>query len=131
MRLKIIKVCEGIFDTDIERSRIAKAFKKYPEIQEQLTKLVDAVEARNWEEAIQLLNSDWWQGSDENFECRRLEFIGSLRLKTPNDPDQVALGFEYGMDYLDLISTMSYQESISQLTGYKMRVEPVVNLKGQ
>jgi hypothetical protein len=64
-------------------------------------------------------------------ECRRFEFIGSLRLKTPNDPDQVALGFEYGMDYLDLISTMSYQESISQQTGYKMRVEPVVNLKGQ
>ena len=126
MKLKITKVCEGIFDTDIERERIAKAFKKYPKIREQLTKLVDAIEERNWDNAYQLVTNEWWQGYDDDYECSRLEFIGFLRLKDPDIPEQVPLGFEYGMTYLDLIMYMNSHDLSKMLN-----VEPSVNLKGK
>jgi hypothetical protein len=100
MKFTLKKTCIGILDTAIERKRIAKAFKRDPEVRKQLTEFMDAIEAMDWKKAVKLLSSEWWKGRDEKEECPRTEFIGLLSF------GKFLHGFDPTASYADLAFTM-------------------------
>lgn len=98
MKLLIIKTVE--IDTSWERKRIDKSFKKDKDIQEHLHELMDLIEACNWGECINVLNTDWWKEYDPKGEHSRLEFIGGM-----HDKDGNYVGYA-NESYLNLIENM-------------------------
>ena len=110
MKLHITKKCEGIIDTNRERKRIEAAFKDDPATRKQLTKVMDAIEALDWNLAAKLLSSKWWQGRDKRQECPRLEFVGMVHIKKM-DGSEPAEGFDIWSTYDSLVLSMINSET--------------------
>jgi len=107
MKMIIQKSFDFTIDTGPERERIHNAFSDRPEIRGKLIHLMDLVEAEKWKEARKELESDWWQGRDEDQECPRLEFVGLLHSEDLDDA---------WASYTDLIWRMTEYSDI-----YKVR----------
>lgn len=107
MKLLLTKIAQGVIDTDRERRRIEKAFKKDPETRKRLNLLMDAIEAGHWKKADKMLSSRWWQGRDSKMECPRLEFVGMLDLQNPEMLGHPADGFNCWASYRDLVWQMT------------------------
>lgn len=107
MRLVITKTCRGVIDTQYERERIKKAFRRDPETRKRLTALMDAIEALDWPKAMKLLKDKWWRGRDERMECPRVEFVGLLHVQNPVKHGHPAFGFDQWASYLDLVCIMA------------------------
>ncbi len=107
MKLLVTKTCQGVVDTDKERKRIKKAFRNDPETRQQLTLLMDAIEAGEWEKADKMLEGQWWNGRDKRQECPRLEFVGMLDMANPEQPGHPAHGWDHWAGYIDLVYVMS------------------------
>ena len=104
MKLTIEKRFEFAVDTDKERKRIEKAFKKDLETKQKLNELMDLIEAEKWKEAWKELTGKWWQGRDKEQECPRLEFAGLLIPSSNN--------IDHWMSYIDLVMMfVDYPES--------------------
>jgi hypothetical protein len=71
------------FDTNSERDRIKAAFSdhKDPMVKQKLLELIDMVEKTEWQKAYEelTLNNGWWQGYDDEDECPRLEYVGTVK----------------------------------------------------
>jgi hypothetical protein len=80
MKITMEKTIQFTFDTSKERKRIEKCFnvKGSKTVYKKLMKLMDLIEAEEWEKANNELESDWWRGRDKEQECSRLEFVGLL-----------------------------------------------------
>jgi len=108
MKIQIQKTVQTIIDTGFERKRIKKAFAKDKVTQKKLNKLMDLVEAQDWNKALKELQSKWWQGRDKECECPRYEFLGML------DPDRNGGVFNSWASYGDLI--LAFADNPSNLS---------------
>lgn len=120
MKLLLTQTCQGVIDTDRERQRINKAFRNNPEIRLRLTLLLEAIEDGEWDKASEMLEDEWWQGSDEARECPRAEFIGMLHMTHPRCKEYPAIGFDLNVSYGDLVHLMT-----TQLAGPYCNVQPL------
>ena len=121
MRLLITKTFQGVLDTERERQRIKKAFRRDPETRRHLTLFMDAIEDGDWKKANRMLSSKWWQGRNKKMECPRLEFVGMLDLQNPKMPGHPADGFDHWSGYQDLAYVMTHQKKV----GGKYMVEKI------
>jgi hypothetical protein len=103
MKLQIQKTCSGVIDTSKERKRIKEAFVDRPYTQKMLDKLMDAIEAQDWESAYKQLESKWWNGRDKEYECPRLEFVGILDFDI-----KTVFGLDVHGSYADLVWAMHH-----------------------
>ena len=107
MRFLLTKTCEGVFDTGLERKRITNVFRRDPETRAKLLELMDAIETGRWQDAVDMLESEWWNGRDAKRECPRAEFIGMVKLESRTCPGHPAYGFDYWATYAHLVWKMS------------------------
>lgn len=100
MKMTIQKTVLLQFDTDVERTRINNVFKSKGDkkTKDYLLKLMDLIEGQKWDEALQELQGEWWDGRDEKRECPRLEFVGMLHHNSPF--------FDKWISYTDLVLSM-------------------------
>ncbi len=83
MILEIEKRIVFRIDTADERERIEDAFGDDPTAKSKLLELMDAVERQDWAGAAAQLDSEWWQGRDEEGEYPRLEYAGMINARNP------------------------------------------------
>lgn len=111
MKLLFEKKVSITIDTDVERKRIAKAFKNNKETRDKLNQLMDLIEAGKWKDAEKELDGDWWQGYDERLECPRLEFVGMIK--------HDSLHLNRWFNYMDLILLVAEYPEVYKVTRQK------------
>jgi len=110
MKFLIIKTCQGVFDTEIERQRIRVAFRRDKETRRSLLTLMDAIEAGQWKKAYRMLESKWWQGYDKKVHCPRLELVGGIALEVPGIPGQMSEVLPNWSGYDQLVYAMFHAQ---------------------
>jgi len=110
MILEIEKRIVFKIDTDRERARIDKSFSDDPDTKAKLLALMDAVERQRWDLAEAQIESEWWQGRDEEGEHPRLEFVGMIKADSPHMDhwmtyDQLIYAFRENPDVFKVINT--------------------------
>ena len=94
--MKIEKICSGVIDTSAERERILTCWSPKSAERKHLLKLMDHIEAQDWDAADAELEGKWWRNRDRRRECPRVEFVGMLNM-------QDSFGFDVWSSYADLV----------------------------